>query len=127
MRNIIVCTGDIAERNQILEDVCRFFDTLDESVRAQGCADWPELAQCLEQDRPEILILAQDGVEGLDTLTGLTPLPIKVIWFSDLDFGVQSYRLCVTYFGKKPVTYQKLASALCRCTDTNGNDTTIKQ
>lgn len=116
MRKIVVCTGDIAERERILEDVCRFFNAPGEVVRAQGCADWPELARQLKQECPEILILAQNGVEGLDTLTGLKALPMKVIWFSDLDFGVQSYRLCVTYFGQKPVTYQKLASALARCT-----------
>lgn len=38
----------------------------------------------------------------------------KIIWFSDLDFGVQAYRLCVPFFCKKPVTRYKMEQALTR-------------
>lgn len=62
-----------------------------------------------------MIIIAQDGVEGLNTLTNIHLPPGKFIWFSDLDFGLQAYRLCVSWFGSKPVTYPKMAQALTRC------------
>lgn len=115
MQNVVVCDGDKAEREQLLEYIRRFCSGDGREVNAEGCADWPELFERLRQEEPDVILIAQDGVEGLDTITNMHLPPRKIIWFSDLDFGVQAYRLCLSWFGKKPVTYQKLEQALARC------------
>lgn len=124
MWNIAVCSGNNAEREQLLGYVRRFCDERDMELYAQGAADWPELFEQLKEAEPDIIIVAQDGVDGLNTITGIHLPPGKFIWFSDLDFAVQAYRLCVSWFGKKPVTYQLMEQALLRCMETvshNGN------
>lgn len=45
-------------------------------------------------------------------MTGLKVSAMKRIWFSDLDFGVQAYRLNVSYFNMLPVTREKIFYAL---------------
>lgn len=115
MWSVVVCDGDEAEREQLLEYVRRFCDGNKQAVTAEGCADWPELFERLRQTEPDVILIAQDGVEGLNTITNMHLPPGKIIWFSDLDFAVQAYRLCLSWFGKKPVTYHKLEQALERC------------
>lgn len=124
MWNITVCSGNAAEREQLLGYIRRFCEERDMELYAQGAADWPELFEQLKEAEPDIIIVAQDGVDGLNTITGIHLPPGKFIWFSDLDFAVQAYRLCVSWFGKKPVTYQLMEQALLRCMETvshNGN------
>lgn len=53
--------------------------------------------------------------DRLNTITGIHLPPGKFIWFSDLDFAVQAYRLSVGWFGIKPVTYRQMEQALLRC------------
>lgn len=115
MWSVIVCDSDEAERNEILAYIRRFSAEKNQEVMAMGCAGWPELYERLKQAEPDVILIAQDGVEGLDILTNIHLPPRKFIWFSDLDFGLQAYRLCVPWFGKKPVTYQKMEQALTRC------------
>lgn len=115
MWSAVVCDGNEEEREQILEYIQHFSIEEKQEVTAQWAADWPELFEKLEQAEPDVIIIAQDGVEGLDTLTSIHLPPSRFIWFSDLDFSLQAYRLCVSWFGKKPVTYQKIALALKRC------------
>ena len=79
-----------------------------------GCAGWPELDGMAKQALPDAVIVAQSGVEGLNTITSARLLSRKIIWFSDLDFGVQAYRLCVPFFCQKPVTRYKMEQALSR-------------
>ena len=83
-------------------------------ARVTGCADWPELDCMVKRALPDAVIVAQDSVEGLNTITSARLLSRKIIWFSDLDFGVQAYRLCVPFFCKKPVTRYKMEQALTR-------------
>ncbi|PNV59591.1 hypothetical protein C0033_12545 [Clostridium sp. chh4-2] len=115
MWNIIVCTSDPAEREEILEYVRRFCAQKNQEVSAKGCKNWPELFDMLRQAEPDIIVIAQNGVDGLNLITSIHLPHEKFIWFSDLDFGVQAYRLCLSWFGKKPVTYQKMQQALGRC------------
>ncbi|WP_320920548.1 hypothetical protein [Eisenbergiella porci] len=114
MQSVVVCDGDKAEREQLLECIRRYCRENRQELAAEGCADWPELYEKLGQAEPEVIFVAQDGVEGLNTITNMHLAPGKIIWFSDLDFGVQAYRLCVAYFCKKPVTYGKVERALGR-------------
>lgn len=88
------------------------------ALSAQGAADWPELFEQIKEAEPDIFIIAQDGVDGLNTITGIHLPPGKFIWFSDMDFAVLAYRLCVGWFGKKPVTYRQMEQALTRCMET---------
>ena len=84
-----------------------------------GCADWPELDGMTRRGLPDAVIVAQDSVEGLNTITSARLLSRKIIWFSDLDFGVQAYRLCVPFFCQKPVTRYKMEQALTRFMEVN--------
>ena len=115
MWSIVVCDGNEMEREQLLEYIRRFGGEKKREVTITGCTDWPELYERLKQAEPDVIIIAQDGVEGLNTITNIHLPPKRFIWFSDLDFGLQAYRLCVPWFGSKPVTYQKMAQALTRC------------
>lgn len=111
---VIVCDGERTEREQIMDDVRRCCLEKGIKSRTEGCADWPELAKLVKDEEPALVIVAQNGVEGLNTITNANLLTGKIIWFSDLDFGVQAYRLCVPYFCIKPVSCQKIKRALER-------------
>lgn len=115
MRRVVVCDGDEAERKQILEYIQNFSRENNHEVETEGCADWPELYEKLGKAEPDIIIIAQNGVDGLNTITNMHLPPKRFIWFSDLDFALQAYRLCLSWFGNKPVTYQKISQALTRC------------
>ena len=78
----------------------------------QCCKDWQELRGLLKKGEPNVVIIAQNGVEGLDIITGMKIMSGRLIWFSDLNFGLQAYRLCVSYFNMKPISYDKMAYAL---------------
>ncbi|MEE0418870.1 MAG: hypothetical protein UDG86_02350 [Lachnospiraceae bacterium] len=115
MWHVTVCDCDEREREQLINYVLLCYSQKGLEIQAEGCADWLGLAEKLRQQKQDIVIVAQDGVEGMNTITSARPLSVKLIWFSDLDFGVQAYRLCVNYFGRKPVSYQKMKRALDRC------------
>lgn len=115
MWNILVCDGDSTEREQIMEYVRLFCTQENLPVYVKGCACFQAAAELLKAEKNDVFVVAQDGVEGMDTITCAGSLAGQVIWFSDLDFGVQSYRLCVSYFGRKPVSPIKVRRALERC------------
>ncbi len=121
MWSIVVCAGDEMEREQIIGYVRSFSRENNKTVEVEGCASWPKLYEKLEQTEPDIIIIAQDGVEGLNTITNIHLPPRRFIWFSDLDFSLQAYRLCLPWFGSKPVTYSKIVQALTRCLKTPVN------
>ncbi len=56
-------------------------------ARVTGCADWPELEGMVKRALPDAVIVAQDSVEGLNTITSARLPSRRIIWFSDLDFG----------------------------------------
>lgn len=114
MWSMVVCDGDEAERGQLMKLARQCLEEMEVEAEITGCADWPELDGMVKRALPDAVIVAQDGVEGLNTITSARLLSRKIIWFSDLDFGVQAYRLCVPFFCKKPVSHGKMNEALAR-------------
>ena len=114
MWSMIVCDGDEAEREQLMGLARRCLEEKTVEAEVTGCADWAELGGMTRRGLPDAVIVAQSGVEGLNTVTSARLLSRKIIWFSDLDFGVQAYRLCVPFFCQKPVTRYKMEQALTR-------------
>lgn len=112
MWRMIVCDGDEPEREQLMELARQCLQTSQIEARVTGCADWPELESMVRQALPDVVIVAQNGVDGLNTITSARLLSRKIIWFSDLDFGVQAYRMCVPFFSKKPISHQKMQQAI---------------
>ena len=108
MGKVIVCDGDAAEREQLIDLARQCLQGREAQVT--GCADWPELDGMVKL--PDAVIVAQDGVEGLNTVTSARNLARRILWFSDMDFRVQAYRLCVPFFCQKPVSCQKMEQAI---------------
>ncbi|MCC2878405.1 hypothetical protein LK536_19190 [Lachnoclostridium pacaense] len=119
MWSMIVCDGDEAEREQLMGLARQCLEEKGVEARVTGCADWPELDGIVKRVLPDAVIVAQDSVEGLNTITSARLLSRKIIWFSDLDFGVQAYRLCVPFFCQKPVSRHKMEQALSRLLEGN--------
>ena len=114
---MIVCDGDAAEREQLIDLARQCLQGKEAQVT--GCADWPELDGIVRQALPDAVIVAQDGVEGLNTITSARNLARRILWFSDMDFRVQAYRLCVPVFCRKPVSRQKMEQAISRRINTS--------
>lgn len=119
MWSMIVCDGDEVEREKLMGLARQYLKEKKIESKVTGCADWPELACMVRQALPDVVIVAQNSVEGLNTITSARLLSRKIIWFSDLDFGVQAYRMCVPFFCQKPVTQKKMEQALTRLMEVN--------
>lgn len=79
------------------------------------------LQQALVQAQPSLLIVLSDGAEGMECVCRCRDRKpnLPIFWFSnDRGFAVQSYRFNCAYFSTKPVTSEKLSSALRRCQHT---------
>ncbi|QNM05783.1 response regulator [Qiania dongpingensis] len=92
--------------------VRNYYRDKDIDVQIRSCGEWQELCKEIRQRKADVIIIAQSGVKGLDIITGLNVPAGKVIWFSDLDFALQAYRLNVAYFNLLPVTQEKVSQAL---------------
>ena len=80
--------------------------------------DLEELTEALVDQEPTLLIVTADGAEGMEAVYRARERRpcIPVFWFSDdKDFGVLSYRLNCAYFSTKPITAEKMTSAVQRC------------
>mgnify|MGYP000857769992 FL=1 len=117
MGKVIVCDGDAAEREQLTGLAWQCLQG--KEAQETGCKDWPELDGMVKQALPDAVIVAQDGVEGLNTVTSARNLARRILWFSDMDFRVQAYRLCVPFFCRKPVSTQKMEQAISRLINTS--------
>ena len=117
MWKMMVCDGNAAEREQLIDLAWQCLQG--KEVRVTGCADWPELDGMVKQALPDAVIVAQDGVEGLNTVTSARSLSRRILWFSDMDFREQAYRLCVPFFCQKPVSRQKMEQAISRLINTS--------
>ena len=117
MGKVIVCDGNSAEREQLIDLVRQCLQG--KEVQVTGCTDWPELDGMVKQALPDAVIVARDGVEGLNTITSARSLSRRILWFSDMDFREQAYRLCVPFFCRKPVSRQKMEQAMSRLINTS--------
>ena len=81
-----------------------FYNISDFIAKVSGCPD-------------TVMLIAQTG--ALSTETAMAAKEHnpqgKLIWFSDLDFALLSFRLKATYFGLLPVEEDKLKTALSYC------------
>ena len=108
----IICDSDVKTNCLIESCVRNYYRDKDIDVQIRSCGDWQELYTEIRRREADVIIIAQSGVKGLDIITGLNVPAGKVIWFSDLDFAVQAYRLNVSYFNLLPVTQEKVSYAL---------------
>lgn len=109
---MLICDSDEKECHLIEDYIYGYYKDREMNVQVRSCGGWQDLCREIKQREADVIILAQNGVKGLDMVTGLKVLTGKLIWFSDLDFGVQAYRLNVHYFNLLPVTREKLEHAL---------------
>lgn len=109
---LIICNRNEKETSLIKQYIYDYYKDKEIAIYIRCCKEWHELIELIKKEEPDIVIVAQNGVEGLDIITGMKILSEKIIWFSDLDFGLQAYRLCVAYFNMKPIIYEKVAHAL---------------
>lgn len=107
---MIICDRDLKECCLIEKAVYDYYGGI--PILIHHCQDWEGLCTLIKEKQTDAVVIAQDGVVGLDIITGLKVPSGKLIWFSDLDFGVQAYRLGVSYFNKKPITFDKVIHAL---------------
>ena len=80
MWKVIVCDGDAAEREQLIDLARQCLQGKEAQVT--GCTDWPELDGMVKQALPDAVIVAQDGVEGLNTITSAEESSGFPIWTS---------------------------------------------
>lgn len=109
---IIICDDNLSERSLMIDYILKWASEKYLEIQINTCKDWMELAAALEGREWDMVIVSLDGVRGLDTAASAQPLSRRLIWISDLDFGVQAYRMCVSYFFMKPVSCQKMQRAL---------------
>ena len=93
MWSMIVCDGDGAEREQLMDLARQCLEEKEVEAEVTGCADWPELDGMVKRALPDAVIVAQDSVEGLNTITSARLLSRKIIWLLALVSGVTTARL----------------------------------
>ena len=80
--------------------------------------DLEVLVETIVDLEPTLLIVLANGAEGMECVyrTRERTSELPVFWFSDdKAFAVQSYRFNCAYFTTKPVTSDKMSSAIKRC------------
>lgn len=76
MWNVIICDGDEPEREQLMGFVRQYFEEKKKDAQIAGCMDWPELEGMVKQSLPDVVIVAQNSVDGLNTITSARlPVP----------------------------------------------------
>ena len=91
---IIICDDNLSERSLMIDYILKWASEKYLEIQINTCKDWMELAAALEGREWDMVIVSLDGVRGLDTAASAQPLSRRLIWISDLDFGVQAYRMC---------------------------------
>ena len=112
MWKMIVCDGNAAEREQLIDLARQCLQG--KEVQVTGCTDWLELDGMVKQALPDAVIVAQDGVEGLNTVTSARNLARRILWFSDMDFRVHVCPVLLPEAGIPP----KDGAAISRLIDT---------
>lgn len=112
MQKFIICDNNHAESAAIRQYIGCYCHERSIDAKIDCCQSWPELKQEMQKEEKDVVVVALNGVPGLDIVTNILPVANSIIWISDLDFAIQSYRLCVTYFFMKPVSNIKMKHAL---------------
>lgn len=110
--DFIICDHDSRECSLIEESIHDYYKDKNVPCEIRRCEDWQELSRLIREKPADAIIVSQDGVIGLDIITGLKIPLDRLVWFSDLDFSLQAYCLCVSYFNRKPVSHEKVIQAL---------------
>lgn len=90
-----------------------------EPISTQAFSDFSAFLDSGRSNPRRILMLAQEGATSVELASAaVEECPESpVVWLSDLDFALFSYRLEVAHFGLLPVTKDGLRSALRNCDD----------
>lgn len=116
---ILVCDDNGIERAGLVESIRRYYAESETVVEQTVCSSREELLEAMKKEHQEIVLVALNGVAGMEAALSASHLqPHSLIWVSDLDFAVQSYRMGVTWFLQKPVEENLLRQALARCGET---------
>ena len=88
-----------------------------ESIRTETFSDFAAFLDSGRSNPRRILMLAQTGARSVELVsTAVEECPDNpVVWLSDLDFGLFSYRLEVAHFSFLPGTAESLRTALRNC------------
>ena len=132
MYRIAILAERDEERNAYVDQIAQF-------CHAKGL--WPQIADYSDQEQffesvqraaPSNAVIALSGVAGLNAVEHLRALcpACGVIWYSDLDFSLQAFRLRANDFSLKPVSGERLRQGLTiwlenrSCLPTQRNDKT---
>ena len=118
MVKVLVCDNDDNERVGLMNNILYYYQKIGAEVQLDDCSGREELLKELKRENRDIVVVAINGVEGMETAIGAGyVLPKNIVWISDLDFAVQSYRMGVTYFLQKPLRAEQLYQALEQCAE----------
>ena len=126
MSKVIICTDDLQDYDLLRQLIRQYFEGKNMEVQVDLCTCWAELAGILKYEERDVVVIDLDGVAGIDTAVNANPMARRLIWISDLDFALQAFRLCVTYFFMKPITYMKMERALERCMENEQEGTWVQ-
>lgn len=110
---VALCCDDAQSGDRITRQLSGLCDVLT-TVSFYNISDFLAM---VTDDPNAIMMIAQTG--ALSTETAMAAREHnpggKLIWFSDLDFALLSFRLKATYFGLLPIEDEKLRVALDYC------------
>ena len=88
-----------------------------EPVRTEGFTSFSAFLDSGRRNPRRILLLAQEGTKGVELAAAAAEEcpESPLVWFSDLDFALFSYRLEVDHFALLPGTEESLRAALQSC------------
>ncbi|WP_302496106.1 hypothetical protein [uncultured Flavonifractor sp.] len=117
MPSIVIYSTDPGIQIQLTQIFDRLSRDGPEPLRARAFSNFGDFLSSGRQDPRRILVLAQSGTESVELAsTTVEECPgNSVIWLSDYDFALFSYRLEVAYFGFLPATEKGMRTALHNC------------
>lgn len=109
---IALCCDDVENSEKIKEQIASISSA---SVHVYTCDS--EFITAISNRPDLIMMIMQKGAKSIETAMSAREHNKggKLIWFSDLDLALLSFRLKATYFGLMPVTFNKLQTAFVNC------------
>ena len=114
---ISIYSTDAGIRGQLAEQLSALEREETDPLRTEEFASFSGFLDSGRRNPCRILLLAQTGTDSVELVaTTVEECPANpVVWLSDLDFGLFSYRLEVAHFGLLPGTKETLRTALHNC------------